>query len=49
MTPDCSLCGGTGWITAVGYGDDGGDYFNEIPCPEGCPAVYAVDPDEVPF
>ena len=44
--PDCDLCGGTGWITYVSY--QAGDAY-DIPCPEGCPAVYAMDDEEVPF
>lgn len=44
MTPDCDLCGDTGYITVlepVRYGE-----YREalMDCPNGC-----VAPDEVPF
>lgn len=47
MTPDCDLCGDTGWITAVTIDDNA----YEIPCPEGCAAQYDMDvfTEEAPF
>jgi hypothetical protein len=49
MTPDCDLCGDTGWITRV---DEHGDGW-EVPCPYGCrPATgpsLANEDYEVPF